>query len=53
MKDTTALKLTTTICGTVIIITMLLTDGTIASSIAAACAAGCFGVGGYLAKKVS
>jgi len=51
MRDATILKLVTTVCGTVILVTMLATDGSVATGIAAACAAACFGVGGYIAKR--
>jgi len=50
-KETDAVKIATLICGTVILLTMLYTDGVIAFGAAAAAAAACFGVGSYLGKK--
>ena len=50
-KDSDNVKIATLICGTVILVTMLYTDGIVAAGAAAAAATACFGVGGYLGKK--
>lgn len=52
-KETDSVKIATLICGTVILLAMLYTDGPVAAGAAAAAAAGCFGLGSYLGKKAT
>lgn len=50
-KESDPVKIATLICGTIILVTMLYTDGVVAFGAAAASAAACFGIGAYLGKK--
>ena len=47
MKDATAEKLCSLICGTTIVIGALIIDGAVAQTMAIACASALFGLGGY------